>query len=139
MSENRSTKTVTWTQLIAIVAGTMALFFLVAFVTKAVEAYQLRSWRNHLQGEISAMTEQRDVLWAEWQRRQSSAWIKQVLRDAGQVAAGEVRVFAVPASPSPALGPTAVPTAASAPAPTLGSPFNNPHWAAWQRLIWGFD
>jgi hypothetical protein len=127
---------ITTAQIIGILAATLALFFMVAFATKSVDAFRLRAWRDQLQGEIEAMRRQREELVEEARRRNSVAWAEEVLRDAGQVGPGMVSVIAVTATP----GPTAQPTPEVTPVPveTVApryAPFDNPNWDAWWRLI----
>lgn len=129
---------ITTAQIIGILAATLALFFMVAFATKSVDAFRLRAWRDQLEGEIEAMQREREELVEEVHRRNSVAWAEEVLRDAGQVGPGMVSVIAVTATP----GPTAEPTPEATPAPVetvvaRNAPFDNAHWDAWWRLIVG--
>jgi hypothetical protein len=140
MSERGPVRPVTTTQAVGILASTLALFFLVAFVTKAVDAYRLRNWRSRLEVEIAQMTNERQELEQELQRRQSAAWIDEVLRDAGQVPEGGVSVIAVTVVPSPGLA-TPTPSAGVVVAPRTSerpTMFDNPQWRAWLQLL-GFD
>lgn len=129
---------ITTTQIIGILAATLALFFAVAFATKSVDAFRLRAWRDRLQGEIGAMQRQRAELVEEARRRNSVAWMEEVLRDAGQVGPGMVSIIAVTATPGPTAEPTpeVTPTPEETAAPR-SAPFDNPNWDAWWRLIAG--
>ena len=134
----RISKGISTRQVIAILASTLALFFLVAFAIKSVDAYRLRSWRDQLQSEIADMERQRDELQRELERRQSASWVEQVLRDAGKLPEGVVAVVPVPLTPSP------MPTAMATPEPPAPAGpdrllFDNPNWTAWKGLIWEFD
>ena len=136
----RVSKGVSTQQIIAILASTLALFFLVAFATKSVDAYRLRSWQDRLCEDISAMERQREELQRELLRRHSTAWVEEVLRDAGKLPEGVVAIVPVPLTPSPAP----IPTVNETPTPRIPlsstqALFDNPHWSAWKRLIWEFD
>ncbi|HHX43068.1 MAG TPA: hypothetical protein GX714_03650 [Chloroflexi bacterium] len=131
-------RSITTAQIIGIVAATLALFFMVAFATKSVDAIRLRTWRDQLEGEIEAMRREHEELVEEARRRNSVAWAEEVLRDAGQVRSGMVSVIAVTATP----GPTAAPTPEATPIPEETvvphrAPFDNPNWDAWWRLFTG--
>ena len=140
MDERSPSRPITVTQIMGILASTLALFFMVSFVAKSLDAYRLKNWRDHLKGEIVGMIQQRVALEEEIQRRQSQAWVEEVLRDAGQVPEGVVSVAIATATPDPAARPTvaAMPTLTMPPAPNKGL-LSSPHWRAWMRLLWGFD
>jgi hypothetical protein len=146
MSEQIPPRPVTRAQVIGVLVSTLALFFVVAFATKSLEAYRLSIWRDRLSREIQEMVRQRDELREELRRRQSRAYAEEVLREAGQVAAGSVSVMVVGVTPRPAAmpAPQSAPEAAPAAAPATGPVsdqglFRNPYWEAWKRLIGGFD
>ncbi len=129
---------ITTAQIVGILAATLALFFMVAFATKSVDAFRLRAWRDQMQDEIDAMQREREELVEETRRRNALAWAEEVLRDAGQVGPGMVSVIAVTATPGPTAEPT--PEATPVPVETVAprtAPFDNPHWDAWWRLIAG--
>ncbi len=134
---------ITSSRVAIIVGSTLALWFVVAFTTKAVDAYRLRTWRDQLQGEIVAMERERDELRLELARRQTWAWVDERLRDAGMVPEGVVSVIAVPISEATPASAEAAPAegalSAAGDGSTGGSAFDNANWEAWQRLIWGFD
>ena len=140
MGEYPSSRPITVAQILGILASAMALFFLVAFVTKSVDAYRLKNWRDRLRGEIDEMIQRRVGLEEELQRRQSQSWLEEVLRDAGQVQGSVVSVVVATVTPDPrsqlAVSATPIPVAGSSPARSL---LSNPHWKAWMRLLWGFD
>ncbi len=140
MDEHSPSRPVTVAQVMGILASTMALFFMVAFVTKSVDAYRLKNWRDRLRGEIDEMIQQRVELEEELQRRQSQSWLEEVLRDAGEVREGVVSVVVATATPGPRaeLTVSATPTPVAGSSPT-GSLLSSPHWKAWMRLLWGFD
>ncbi len=139
MSVRKSTRSVTSTQIVVVLAATLTLFFLVSFASKALDAYRLRNWRDRLQAEIVQLERQQSDLQEQVRRRESQEWVEEALRDAGQVPVGGVIVMARPITP----GPTE-PSPAGTPARPLSTVdieglFNNPVWEAWRRLIWGFD
>jgi hypothetical protein len=139
-----TTRNVSAAQIVGVMTFTLALFFMVAFATKSVESYQLRAWRDRLESDIAEMEREKQNLEEDLRRRQSVAWVDQVLRDSGRVPTDVVSVIAVPVQqevPSaeadaglPAAEPSRPVTSALS-----GMPFNNENWRAWQALIWGFD
>ncbi len=146
MSEQLPPRPVTRAQILGVLVTTLALFFVVAFATKSLEAYRLSIWRDQLQSEIQGMVRQRDELSEELRRRQSQAYMEETLREAGQVAGGNVSVVVVRVTPGPIATPApqdipaSAPTAALPVVPTSSQGlFRNPYWEAWMRLIRGFD
>jgi hypothetical protein len=157
MSTRGPSKGVTAAQLVGILAFTLALFFVVSFGTKTVEAYRLRSWRDRLQVDIAEMERERAVLRTEIERRESMAWVDKVLRASGYVPEGVMRIIITHAEATPTSDATMVqklhetPSDATSvettstdlkPATAIAlwaELFDGPHWQAWQRLIWGFD
>ncbi|HUV95682.1 MAG TPA: hypothetical protein VMX14_12775 [Anaerolineae bacterium] len=140
MSESRPSRPVSAAQIAGILSSTLALFFVVAFAGKSLDAYRLSKWRDRLQVEVAEMVRQREELEEEVRRRQSAAWAEEALRDAGQVSDDLVRVIVATFTPSPLESPTrrASPTATPA-AAGQDALFRSDNWRAWQRLIWGFD
>ena len=140
MSEHRPPKPVTTAQIVGVLCSTLALFFIVAFASKSLDAYRLRKWRDSLTADIADMVREREELREEARRRQSVAWAEEVLRDAGQVSDDQVSVVAATFTPHPVASPMvrATPTVAPGPAHEEAL-FQGEHWRAWQRLIWGFD
>ncbi len=156
MATRGPSKGITAAQLMGILAFTLALFFVVSFGAKTVEAYRLRSWRDRLQSDLAEMDRERALLHAEIERRESMAWVDKVLRASGHVPPGVVRVI-VAQTESPPSDVTAMAETLPASTPevtpeTIDAPpqsstviaiwsglFDGPHWEAWQRLIWGFD
>ncbi|MBC7237331.1 MAG: hypothetical protein H5T69_15930, partial [Chloroflexi bacterium] len=96
MATRDASRAITSAQLVGILAFTLALFFVVAFATKTADAYRLRNWRDQLRQEIADMERQRAALQAEIERRQSMAWVDQVLRSSGYLPEGVVRVIVEP-------------------------------------------
>lgn len=139
MGESGASRAIGVGQVAGIVAFTLALFFVIAFATKSVEAYRLRGWRDRVQGEIDEMHRRRQELEEEITRRQSMSWVDEALRDAGWVAEGVVAVIAIPVTPVAGLEPAEVLEGGAAPVPAGGEFFRNRYWEAWRRLIWGFD
>ncbi len=137
MSENE-TKPVTTTQVVAILIVTLLLFFVVALVSKSVDAYRLKSWRKQLTAEIEDMKLKRAELEEEVRRRKSKEWVEEALRDAGQVPARGIRVMVATSTPGPVTKST--PVASDMTLAQGGNRlFANTHWASWWRLIMGFD
>ena len=140
MSERGHSRPISGAQITGVLAFTLALFFVVAFATKSVDAYRLRSWRDRLESEIAGMQRQREELEQVVQRRQSMAWVQEALRDAGWLPEDVVSIVAVTTTPVPGASPTPQPLATPTPRPLRAEAlFDNPNWGAWQRLIWGFD
>lgn len=127
-------------QLVAVLAATLALFFMISFVGKSVQAHRLKLLQQRLGLEQQQLIRRRDELQKEVERRQSDLWEAELLRDGGWTPPGGVRVIPVTATPDPASKPTpqAPPTKDQAPLVGLTT-FGNPQWRAWVRLIWGFD
>lgn len=150
MSETRPRRgrTLTKAQAVGILALTLAVLFLVSFAMKSLELYRLRAWRAQLQQEIAAREREVAALELEKERRESLAWVDQALRETGRVPPDVLVVTVLEATPAPVA---AVAVAAEAPpAPSaqrreilpslpVGAWFRNPHWEAWQRLIWQKD
>ena len=137
-------------QIMVVLSFTLALFFVVAFVTKSAEAYRLRRWSANLDQEIGEMKRAVGELQAEKQRRQTLAWADEALRGMGWVPEGVVRVVPIPVvgEPLPPPAPASLAREAAAgnearPGPwgraVAGALFDNPEWEAWKRLILGFD
>ena len=55
---------ITITQIAAVVGSTLALLFVVAFVTRAMDAYRLRAWRDRLRVEIERAAARRLIVMA---------------------------------------------------------------------------
>ena len=127
-------------QLVAVLGATLALFFMISFVGKSVQAHRLKLLQQRLVLEQQQLVRQRDELQKEVERRKSDLWAAELLRDGGWMPPGGVRVIPVTATPDPASkpGPQASPTSAKT-APTGLAVFGNPRWRAWVQLIWGFD
>lgn len=135
---NDSKRPISPQQIVAVLAATLVLFFLVAFTTKSLDAYRLRTWRDRLQEDIAQMEHQREELQEELRRRQSRAWLEEVLRDAGYLPDDVISVVVYTVTPAPAPQDAAVASPTPTPVPAWSDAwFDNPHWRAWQRLIWG--
>jgi len=130
---------VTPRRVVGVLAVTLALFFAVAFATKALDAYRLRAWRDRLQVEIVEMERERAALQDELRRRQTMAWLDECLREAGLVPEGVVSVVAVPVEAGEGATVAATDTGPGPAEPKRTAPFDNPHWDAWRGLIWGLD
>ena len=140
MSEHRPSRPVSTAQIAGVLSSTLALFFMVAFVGKSLDAYRLSKWRDSLKVEIAGMVRQRDELEEEIRRRRSVGWAEEVLRDGGQVSDDLVRVIAATFTPNPVASPTVRASPTITPVPVADHTlFQSEHWRAWQRLIWGFD
>jgi hypothetical protein len=127
-------------QLVAVLAATLALFFMISFVGKSLQAHRLQTLQERLAAEQGRLTRERDELIKELERRKSDLWMDELLRDAGWMPPGGVRVIPVTVTPDPAAtpAPRPSPTSRQAPSHKFGS-FGNPQWRAWGQLIWGFD
>jgi len=128
------------TQVLIILGATLALFLVVAFSSKAVEAHRLRQWQAELESEIAAMERERDAVAQELERRQNVSWLDERLRQAGLVPAGVVSVIPVPVVEEPVESTMGGVSEASVDEPAERTAFfDNPRWEAWVRLIFGFD
>jgi len=127
-------------QFVAVLSATIALFFLISFVGKSLQAHRLKLLQERLTMEQRQLVRQRDELEEEVERRKSEPWAAELLRDGGWVPPGGVRVIPVTATPDPAsktapqISPTRGPSA-----PAGLAAFGNSQWRAWLKLIWGFD
>ncbi len=141
MDGKQTTHGITTAQIIGVLVFALALFFLVAFVTKVAEAYRLRNWRDQLEREIAQMERQKKEFREEITRRQSEAWMDKELRAAGWLPKGAERVGVMEATPPSTPQPTPTPSESVLAVPSVGGDtlFHNPHWRAWQKLILGFD
>lgn len=134
-----SSHTIRPAQFLRVLALCMSLFFVIAFAHKSIEAHKLGKWREDLRAEVAQMEQQRENLEKELARRDSEEWSDQILREAGWVPEGVVRVIAIPEIPQ-ATGATEPLIVSPPPTPTPDSEsiwFNNPRWRAWQRLVLG--
>jgi hypothetical protein len=121
-----------------VLAATLALYLIVAFATKSLDAFRLRARRDELAGEVATLEQQRADLQAELLRRQTTPWMDEALRDAGLLPEGVVAVAPMTATPGPVVPTPSVQPVATPQAPAVSrAPFANPNWQAWQRLIWG--
>lgn len=121
-----------------VVAATFALYLLLAFATKSLDAYRLRARKEELAGEVATLEQQRADLQAELDRRRTTAWLEEALRDSGLLPEGVVGVVPLTATPAPATPtPLEQPTATPQPAVERTSLFANPTWRAWRKLVWG--
>ncbi len=136
--EPRVSRPITVTQVVGMLALVLIVFFIVAFASKAVETYRLRTWLHDMEQEIAAMEREYAALTLEKQRRESDAWIDQALKEAGRVPPGVlvVRVVTPEAAPKPEpreIVPGLVPRLPEA--GEIGPLFDNPNWKAWMDLI----
>jgi len=88
VSEHKPSRPVSTAQIAGVLSSTLALFFVIAFVGKSLEAYRLRRWRDSVRVEIDSMVRQRDELEPQVRRRQSDAWVEEVLADLGWLGEG---------------------------------------------------
>ena len=138
MSERGSSRPVSTTQVISILASTLALFFMVAFAAKSLEVHRLKYRRDQLEAARAALEWERQELEEELRHRQFTAWVEESLRDAGQAREGERRVTVETATPRSDGNPTPrVVVTATPPTPSSVRFFGNPNWDAWRDLIWG--
>ena len=142
MSEHSAPRSIASLQLVAVLAASLALFFMAAFATKLVEAYRLRSWRDMLKTEIASMRREKQDLAVEVDRRKSLAWADEELRSEGWLPEGVIGFVPVPV-PAGVTAPPQRSAVAKVQGPSARSEamiwFNNRNWQAWRRLIWGFD
>lgn len=125
-------------QFMVVLSFTLALFFVVAFVTKSAEAYRLRRWAEELHTDIAEMERQIAELQAEVERRRSSAWVDEALRAAGWVPKEGMSVRLVPATALATVIPSPTPSGGISTQISPGTLFDNANWEAWRRLILGW-
>ncbi|NLT74459.1 MAG: hypothetical protein GXX94_09760 [Chloroflexi bacterium] len=139
MSEPRSIRPVTVSQVVGVLALAIIVFFIVAFAGKAIRTYRLRAWRDDLLSEIASMEQERQDLVLEIGRRESAAWIDEALKETGRVPPGVLSVRLV----SPERGEGVVRNASQegSSGPDLAervqglSFFENDNWRAWVQLL----
>ena len=73
-------------QLIAVLAATIALFFMISFVGKSLQVHRLRVLQERLVAEQRLLMRERDELQQEVERRKSGLWAEELLR--GQLRVG---------------------------------------------------
>jgi len=134
---NGPSRPITPKQVIVVVAATLALYLVVAFATKSLDAYRLRERRDELRIEVATLEQEQAVLEAELARRQTTPWLEEALRDSGLLPEGVVGVVPVTATPGTVAPTPSAQPAATEQTPVSRRPFSNPNWQAWQRLIWG--
>jgi len=137
MSEGRQAGPISTRQLVVVVVTTFALYLILAFAAKSLDAYRLRERKQQLAAEVATLEQERVDLQAELDRRQTTAWLEEVLRDSGLIPEGVVGVVPVTATPAP---PTPTPVEQPTPTPAATAEvrlFANPTWRAWRKLIWG--
>jgi hypothetical protein len=141
MPEPRVSRPITVTQVVGVLALVLILLFIVAFASKAVESYRLRTWLNDMEDEIAAMERTREALELEKERRESKAWVDEALKEAGRMPPDVlvVRLVTSEAAPAATREPP-VSLATRLPDVTqVGPLFDNPNWKAWIDLIVGRD
>ncbi len=127
-------------QLAATICGTFAVIFVVSFAEKAVQARELLAWRSELEDELAQLEREKVNLQTELAQRQQPEWYDQVLRDAGYVNDGDVRVVVTlqEADETAAVAEDSeTVNVASEETVTSGGWFSNDNWQAWQMLLWG--
>jgi len=147
MTGQRSIRPITVTQVLSVMAVAVALYCLVAFGGKSIEAYRLTKWRSELQAEIESMEREAQLLSQEIERRQSPEWLDQALREAGYVPKDAVRVIIVETTPVATglatLRQTPDPAQSTSVAKTETNEslqlFHNANWEAWKAFLLRFD
>jgi hypothetical protein len=141
MIESHSTRPITLTQVVGVVALAVIVFFIVAFASKAISTYRLRAWRDDLRTEIASMELERQGLVLEIRRRGTTAWVDEALKETGLVPPDVISVRLV----SPESGQSArdAPAQQAEPGETIAerlqglSFFDNANWRAWLQLLQG--
>jgi hypothetical protein len=143
MIESRSTRPITLTQVVGVMALAIIVFFIVAFASKAISTYRLRAWRDDLRTEIASMELDRQGLVLETMRRRTTAWVDEALKETGQVPPGVISVRLVPPENGQQAGE--VLAQQTEPGATITerlqglSFFDNANWRAWLQLLQGRD
>lgn len=147
MTEPRSPRPITVTQVVSVLAAVLIILFIAAFADRAVESYRLGVWLSEMDGEIAALERTREALELEKERRQTGAWVDQALKEAGRFPPDVLVVRVVtPALAAPAW-PEPTPSAQEAASGFVsrqphqgqetGRLFGNPNWEAWMELLFG--
>lgn len=137
MDDNKMLGVLGIRRVVGIIAVTLVLCFVVSLVRKSMEAYELRQWIQQLEAEVAELEQERAELLIEIQRRESSTWMDQVLREAGRLPPGVSRVYLVTTEAETA-------TTLSTPTPTPQPPSEQPsstglfegeNWEAWMKAL----
>ena len=143
MVESKSTRPITLTQVVGVMALAVIVFFIAACASTAISTYRLRAWRDDLRTEISAMELERQGLILEIKRRGTMAWVDEALKETGQVPPGVISVRLV--SPESGQPVREGPVQQAEPGATIAerlqglSMFDNANWRAWLQLLQGRD
>jgi len=127
------------TDLVTVVISTAAVFFLLAFGGKALEAYRLQRHNALLHAEVAALQQEQKTLEARREYVQTPEYVEKVAREQFKwVKSGEKLVIPIFRTPV---------NAAATPTPTTDSfslstehNVSMTHWSEWWRLLTGkFD
>src|SRR4030042_5910837 len=99
MLEPKPPKPLTTTQIVSVRAPTLALFFLIAFVTKSVEVHEGEERVTTLVFENQQLSQTRDALFEDREYRQYAPYAEEVVAVTGKVATDEIPVRVNTATP----------------------------------------
>jgi len=126
------------TDIIIVLASTVAVFFILAFGGKALEAYRLQRHNAMLRAEMAALQKQREQLEARLEYVQTPEYVEEVAREQYKwTRAGEKLIIAIfQHRPVTVVAPTPLPQPLVM---TANAPPGS-HWPEWWKLLAGsFD
>jgi cell division protein FtsB len=129
MSKTKRQRTVHFTQIVTIVAATMAISMIVDFGRKAAANYRVRREEIGLEQEIAAERAKHEALLARREYVQTDEYVEYVAREELKwVKPGEIVVVPIPLAREP------LPTPEASPAPTEPLQIES-HWHEWWALF----
>lgn len=123
-------------QLLSVLACTLVVFFVISFVGKALEAYQLRRQVNLLEAQVKALENEEAALEDQLEYVRSDAYVEKVAREQLKWSRPGETIFL----PLPRLANTlqVVPPSAAPTSPASGTtPRWQSHWPEWWSLLSG--
>ena len=123
------------TDVVTVLVATAAVFFVLAFGGKALEAYRLERHNATLRSEVEKLQERNAQLAAQQDYVQTPAYVEKVAREQFKWAkAGEKFVVTI-FHTQPAPAPNATTGVQTSPEGTAGSAAAPSHWSEWWRLL----
>lgn len=123
-------------QLLSVLACTLAIFFIISFVGKALEAYHLRRQVDLLQEQITLLEKEKVALEDQMEYVRSDAYAEKVAREQLKWSRPGETVFVF--VPRQANTPQIAPPAATPTRPGLPAPSGwQSHWPEWWALLFG--
>ncbi|MBC7265307.1 MAG: septum formation initiator family protein [Chloroflexi bacterium] len=123
-------------QLLSVLACTLVIFFVISFVGKAIEAYQLQRQVSLLEAQVKALEKEGAALEDQLEYVRSDAYVEKVVREQLKWSRPGETVFL----PLPRLAnrtqASPLPTTPAGPA-LVTTPQWQSHWPEWWALLFG--